>query len=889
MTGDRRIDTIATARAPTLARRRDRLGRLYWSPNLDTACADQRFTTFQRQVLEDALPPHSRIAAHLIAFDAICDLDVLERALAATEQPYRWRDNARIEWADPDGYCDARDLSPLTQITIARTRPLGMSARQQIAALASWLSPGATGMARLQNLVDDARAWLMFRLPGYAFGHCSREARLNLLPRDCLAREAIGFALTSDTCARADRIALCEAMDGALSDCSHTNTDMRIIQALVESTRLGRRSGGSHDAARRRILDALGKVAASATGAGRVAALIAAWLIDMVESGSPRTALYAPNTIANYAGAAAEPLADALAQRGGLPPDATGYEALYAAVKSTHSAGQQKNCASALSSFHRFVMRWFDAPPLATRLHEDVPLDVPAAGVIWPHELEHAVTWAAEAADERMGAQLALGLSLGGEIRLRTQELLHLRLRNVRLETRQIEVFPMRRDGRTKSTSGVRIGKIRCDSVLERLAEWVTRRRKEGAGDEDLLLGDPHADDQVYRAGTLVVGLTALLQASTGDYGVCFHTLSHTFVTDRVAALAAPTSATEINPVDEMAAEAGHFTAATSFRYYAHRIEPTIRAHLDAALLASGLLSSAVASHYTNIAAATLRQRARRSARGNADAGWAAIEATARTLDWARVDHGITLREPVAPAWLGVVRSSDLTAALNALVDLSAGVQPEDIARRVARTRPWVERVALAAVGLMMTVGLQPQLRRMEELTASEACEILADSKKTTTIDFRRARQARFTPIARRVGSAPTRCMAAFRAWARAFRRGLLSLSEFDVAQSLLTFLAEANIPVGQLAICTHAADGADRRVPALQGVIRSHYGVAVPVIPRRPMRGRPDLYLLWSSSHIESDTAPPAAACNLDGLHAWMIAFHAATQAHRPTNTSGD
>lgn len=380
------------------------------------------------------------------------------------------------------------------------------------------------------------------------------------------------------------------------------------------------------------------------------------------------------------------------------------------------------------------------------------------------------------------------------------------------------------------------------------------------------------------------MALTGVLQAATGDDAVTFHSLSHAFVTNRVAALNAFLSAAEINPLDELAAEAGHFSVATSLRHYAHRIETVIRKAIDRAILASGFLKSHVMAKYSGVAAATLRQRARRAASDAPAAGWAAIEAAARAIKWPAAEFGVALREPVTPTWLGVARSSDFPAAINALIDLNAGLLPEVVALRAARPLEWVEGLAIAAADLMLKLELHPARRCLDPLRPAEACRLIATPAHFYAITMRRARQARFAPLAAKLVAPSESSLRAFGAWVRAYQAGHLSLEEFDVAQQLVGFLASADVPVRHLAICAHASADVQARIPALRGLFRSAYGVPVPVFWRQPERGRPDLYLLWSSSQIKAEVAPPPASCGLDGMHALMLAYGALQHASANT-----
>ncbi|MBK8025200.1 MAG: hypothetical protein IPK19_28390, partial [Chloroflexi bacterium] len=87
--------------------------------------------------------------------------------------------------------------------------------------------------------------------------------------------------------------------------------------------------------------------------------------------------------------------------------------------------------------------------------------------------------------DDRLRGAISVSLRLAWSCRLRTEELMTMRLRNV--QGRSLEVAPMIRDRQPKSDSSVRAMHL-DDVAVSALDDWVRRRRTEGATDIDLLL-----------------------------------------------------------------------------------------------------------------------------------------------------------------------------------------------------------------------------------------------------------------------------------------------------------------------------------------------------------------------------------------------------------------
>lgn len=120
-----------------------------------------------------------------------------------------------------------------------------------------------------------------------------------------------------------------------------------------------------------------------------------AWAIDLIESGSIQQPNSPKKTLSTYLHKALEPLFLALSH---LPKSDDGWDIddldnLYRSLISAEPPGSQKTMASALSNFHHFLQTWLDVPPLRNSLRADLPLAEVKAIVVWPHQIDRALSW----------------------------------------------------------------------------------------------------------------------------------------------------------------------------------------------------------------------------------------------------------------------------------------------------------------------------------------------------------------------------------------------------------------------------------------------------------------------------------------------------------------
>ena len=526
--------------------RRECFGRTRFLPTEVTSIRSARFATTQIRVLRghaefpDSL---STQAAYLLLFDGIATRSDWISALVAMATIYEWQGNACLDWIRKDGRQDRRVLSVLTtrhesELPAVDVREAELSIRKA----AEVLYPRHEEPVKV--MLGDAQAWLLETLPGALLGHVLGTNPQVALSRTALARQATGKALAVPKSGESDTdgaTALGLALEAYFQPRQGDGTGW-LVDELVKICH--RKKNLLEWADKRRMLTACMELARCAERADSISTLILAWAIDLIESGTLREADIHPGTIEKYVRLAASSLRIHLQDKKMESLSARAFAEIYEKALAGVSDGQKCITASALSSWHSFLVCWLDVPSLEKSLYDGIDEILPRANAVWPHEVELIRGWLSDAPiDERLREQVKVALEIAMAMRIRASELFHLRLRNLRRinDALEIEVCPMLRDGRLKSSSARRVVEI-CDlRARDLVLAWITRREKEDALGEDLLFGDPHRPQQTYRLGLFYVMINQLLKAVTGDREVSLHTLSHTWISSRIHdALVAP-------------------------------------------------------------------------------------------------------------------------------------------------------------------------------------------------------------------------------------------------------------------------------------------------------------------------------------------------------------
>lgn len=873
--------------SPSIITYRDGLGRVHFRPTPITSELSREFQDFQTKMLKGQIPIEDsldKLALALVAFEAIVTPADLERALMCSTHAYCYRRQQVIEWVREDKRLDRRFLSTLSAVClkeIARTPVDAAVARAAIRSAATAVYPNRA--EPVDDLFGAAIAWASEALPGVLVGHVLGVAPMCALPRSTLIRDETGLALPAPVAAEGDPGLANEVIGNALESYQQTPLSAGGPWAVVELVAACRHNKRlSRHKSKRDMLQECQRLSRRIGEADSLSALLLAWAADLIESGTLGLADVAPQTIQKYVSCIALPLHASVGAEDILNWSSEEYQACYNEIVAAAWVGKRGNTASALSSWHSFLMRWLDAPPLLNRLHDKVEELLPAANVIWPHEKARISEWLAKASgDERLTEQLQVCVELAWGGRIRANELFHLRVHNFRFydELLEVEVAPMLRDGKLKSSSAKRILTYRDPAAIKIIRIWCDQRHAETALQSDLVFGDPHSPKHVYKLGSLYSTLNHLTKSATGDPAASLHTWGHAWISREIAeAFVAPMHA-DIEPLDLIATAAGHLSSSTTLRHYLHVFEHAIRHHVDHYLQQIDL-TSREAAYWSGVLPTTLRQRAFASHVPGKQVAWSAI--LARPLE--------SVHEPGATAFAMEVPRSPLASViadptrfeivLSALGDISQGMDSPTVALRARREPDWVDQMVRRASKVLADLGHQ---RPQRSETSACRFDILARDLQSAelAIDLTRVDQAKFAFLRKAMGSISSDAAKTFAgAWTRCYAGPYIGLDDVDAASDLFHGLSASKVSDQSLALSIalapgQTADGSGLIAESqLQLAFRKGFGKEALVEYKVLRRGRPRNYLIWSSRSLAEQSAPPSASLSVTGFNALLFAL---------------
>lgn len=882
--------------------KRDHMGIIHFrsAPLESTAAA--RFSRVQALALRgDLLPPSStRIALSLILFDAIPTREDLEAALGNIDSIYTWNEQVCLDWSDKFNRGNRRFLSVFTQTALATPRTVKLDTAAVLSDLDLMLQKAIRGPRStysLDLLLLDAQAWLKESVSEPLVAHCIGAAPIASLPRSVLAREATKLALGIDAAALRSE-ATSDGFARALAayfDPTGRDQGSWLIAELVHTCRRNKSLSNSKD--RERMLKGCLGLTNRAETAGRISALILAWVIDLLESGTRTKQILKAITPAKYVSAAAYRLLEAFRGKDLDEISVPAFISVYEKMLKGLSSSQARTLASALSSWHFFLTCWFYVDPLYKSLHRWLPVSPPRANLLWPHELELISSWLnTPGSDERLHKQIRIAFEILKGVRIRATELLCLRICNIQFEGNvvRVEVATKEQDGGNK-TAAARRTETLTGEAFRLVRDWIERRKKDGALPSDYLFGDPYQPDRQYRTGHVYLTLNRLLKAATGDASVATHAISHTRVSFDWMEAASEKTLADINPFERAAAAAGHESPATGFACYFHFAEPWLRRELDE-LITRQLGSWASVKNHVTLSASAFRQALSRGRKRNPDStpGTIAmhyIRQTSPCLIAPAASANLEMVEPKNPIVACDAAALDLAGTLNLLHDLWYGHSPEAIALRCGRPLETVSAYAAVALDVLELVGEVG--RHVPDQQGRNAIATLGAALNGPTgqrIQLTRSGQVKVGYLYDHLADNADQdeVVTGIESWIKCYDRGHLSLYYPAAAAGFVALLDAAKFPRSFLVV--RAVNDLEPKVKAgIEAIFQSDK----PVMPTGellvPRYGRPRAYLALASGrpqHGKGD-ALPNAALGMGGVHAVMFGAAVCSRAKQLHFTS--
>jgi hypothetical protein len=258
--------------------------------------------------------------------------------------------------------------------------------------------------------------------------------------------------------------------------------------------------------------------------------------------------------------------------------EASTFEVAYRKVIGACIPTQQGKAAALVQALHnRLILR--GAPPLHRPISSKTPQIIPAAAVIWPHELELAKDYVCKiSTDDRVEMQALLCLQLGEEIPLRTYEYFSFKLRDIlRDGANEVVVAPARSMDKDKSIHSRMRHEIEDPECISSLQEFKQMRLREdelpggGANPDRPLFGKP-GQAKAYKQEETLDLINRALKWATGNPTASLYDLRHAVISRRALNVLSGTNQTDMVEWDQLSRGCGQGTASAT-QFYIHQVE----------------------------------------------------------------------------------------------------------------------------------------------------------------------------------------------------------------------------------------------------------------------------------------------------------------------------
>lgn len=850
----------------------------------------RRFNGFIKAALTSDKSTIGVSAACLVAVDAVLPSS-LPRVDSGLRDLYSSRDLYCLDWReDSPPRTERRALHARTMQVLSRDEVLDTGQdqpRDLLNALQEFLNTQSTYAAfkpkeRIRELELDALCWLYQCLPLPLFFHVSRVQPLSAVSRACLGSETsqlIPFLKDASRQENQDQVneERCSELLDAMALSNGADANPILVRQALEHISL--HSAESDAIAKRRWLAALLGLRMAAIRTGPTSALLIAWAIDLIESGSIQQPNSPKKTLSTYLHKALEPLFLALSH---LPTTEDGWDIddlddIYRSLISAEPAGSQKTMASALSNFHHFLQTWLDIPPLQKSLRADLPLAEVKAIVIWPHQIDRALSWIDHVTDDaRLAGAIRVTIHIAKEAPSRVSELANLRVGNVldRGTYLEIEIAPSQRLGRLKSRAAQRRLYVSEPIAMEVIRDWKRQRISTGLGNSALLFGDPIKPDIVYRRAAMSSAINQLLKATTGDRFASQQSLRHTVISVTNEALLLSSPIGDINRLKETAVVAGHVTAGTGLRSYTHLYERPLRQYIDAALLSLVQLNSSEAAQVAGINGAALRQEAHRRQTDTSIFAWKKINESASNLPVKKAEDAFEWIEPNPPKkFVKSHANFGPSGTLLLLQHLARGSSPSQVAASFLLDVDDVKRLNEIAIDHVVCFGSRIWIRKCRP--ASNKPSTLGDALNQFGLDLREADHAKFDSLHTWLQDHREEKLLgdAVDSWADCRRGDYLDLAHEYSAAGIYQLLATVGTSPALLRICIRGQSLAQVNSALMESVQRDFitaFGIKPKLQLVKPRLRVAQAYLQFDSD--ETKDRPHASSGSTRGLDALML-----------------
>lgn len=876
-------------------------GQMSWSVTHDTEHRARRFQAFQQFVVTAQPATTGLLAARLVGLDAVSPHNIkdLESASAVL---CRIGSEAAVQWHASDPIrVERRLVSSITLLCWAALhggllRPLS----DMKESLRDYLSETPLYQGHddpTKVLTEDQMCWFQEQAPGTLVMHLAGQSTLSALPLSAWARLEAGRPLKMQDGFEISDLGATSVIIEAVHETESDNFSMLAVHQAEDIFKSATRStidGYIKRAWAQALCDLEGRLRRTHPAVG----IVVGWAAHLCEAGTVDSSNPAAKTVKRYALLALTPLAKQLHQ---LPTDIDTWgegklSLVFENVLKGTSPGVRGQMSAAIASFQAFLEEWFGIPVMSRISGEWTPPSPPAsANVLWDHEIDRCIELCVQPEDFRLANNAAACFWIARENPVRMQDLLRLRLQSFHLyrdalgPALEIEVARDASRGRLKTETSQRRLLVRDRHGIEHLSCLIRTRREEAAPEQALLFGQVGDDRANYRQAAMHTYVNALVKRATGDPGMRFHHLRHGVISRRVHSILSSLSVGDVNPLEVVAADAGHATPYTTLHSYSHCYEHSLRMWLDIALEAGLRFTAEQAQDWLQAKPNTLVQAARR---GNVSLFVHVrrrLDDLAKKLPLTPVKDLFQWGEVAAPK---IPRPSiTLTPATvaDALLRYSKGQPILRLASMLNMTGLQVEQ-GMAQLTSWMNEVLSRFFPRKHFGSSTEDMAALiamlgADAERMFSDRLVWLREYLSKPVS------PEELASTVTAWISTGKGNYIDLSSRTRPRYLFRLLSASGVPPSAVRIVVGCASDtspvSDARAIGSPNVDLArrlaHSAVAVfveefgcqPLVESRAQRAdRPDVYLLISHQ-ATADVTSSAAAVN-GVLKAWLIACQA-------------
>ena len=590
---------------------------------------------------------------------------------------------------------------------------------------------------------------------------------------------------------------------------------------------------------------------------------ILTWVVDLILHGTSAQPDIAISTVTNYVGVLAKPLFKVLKNLNFDEWDPAKFEESYSLIIVEASLGQRKNMASAINSWHRFLVSWLDVPPIIKRLHDEVPVSIPKANFLWDHEYELIQNWLSSSTLEtRLTLYLKAMFSIAFQIRIRINELLNLRLSNIRIFDQVIQISIRG----TKSIAARRRIELNADRCVE-LVELISFRHAELGLIDDYLFADQNRVGRVFQLAKLYTSVSHLIKAATGDPTIRFHSLSHTVISTNLRKILVGGSHELLNPLHQFATDVGHFSILTSCSEYFHCYEDAVRQTINRDL--SRLkISSELSAKWSGKKLAAIRKKVSRCTEDKYTIYWDVIHSSEPILNVRPVSDIYNLSNPMTPQFLSEKHSLGFLTVLNVFSDIQKLTPIDLVALRQSQDIEVIKVLLMAAKQIFIKCSIKSVVNFKFSIE-----QVIKLVKEANWIAFDKAISEKYQDLIKAAQKNNISYAKGIDAWLLLNKSGYLSLAEPIMALDFIEFLAKLDSPLTKVGIA-YSKNAKPQDLRLIQSVFFKYFGSTVPQFQVNQRAERPSIYLLYSSQRILTNKMPSPAALSIGGLNAILFAM---------------